>query len=268
MLRERGNANRPASIFERGEDDGAHFKFRAFALQAQVAGVEGAFGDFVQEFAVDEGLHFAVQADDFAFVPFAHGFLGGGRGEVATEGDGGVGIFALVLFGFGTGHEKDVTLPRVFALHLHALRPDLVGRLDVDEDAAVVGLGRDFDEAPFDGEKIIAANLRGAEVAGGLAGAMDEAIRDAPRLRGVGVVFHGEGEAGEIFAVEQGHGHLADAGGGIIALAILGGGIFQKYGGEANEEGAQFHPRRLGRAIFFGKRIQDVFASNSASQIL
>ena len=236
-------------------------------MQAQIAGVEGAFGDFVQEFAVDEGLHFAVQADDFALVPFAHGFFRRLRDEFATEGDGAVGVFAFVFSGFGTGHEKDVALPRVFALHLHALRPDLVGRLDVDEDAAVVGLGRDSHKAPFYGEKIVAVNLRAAEVADRFAGAMDEAVGDGPRLRGVGVVFHEEGEAGEIFAVEQGHGDLAGASGGVIVLPILSAGRKRAAGQKAEEQGEEFHPRRLWRTDFFGKRIQLFLAARSARHI-
>ena len=204
-----------------------------------------------------------MQADDFALVPFAHGFFHGLSDEFATEGDGRIGVLTFVLFGFGAGHEKDVALARVFALHLHALRPDLVGRLDVDEDAAVVGLGRDFHKAPFDGEEIVAVNLRAAEVAGGFAGAMDEAIRDAPRLRGVGVVFHEESEAGEILAIEQRHGDFARAGGRIIGVAVLSTDRKRAAGQKAEEQGEEFHPRRLWRADFFGKRIQLFLAARS-----
>ena len=67
----------------------------------------------------------------------------------------GTGVFAsmpLCSFAFRAGHQKQIALPAGLALILDAHRPDLVGRLHVNEDAGVVGLGRDFHETPFDGE--------------------------------------------------------------------------------------------------------------------
>jgi len=110
----------------------------------------------------------------------------------------------------------------VLALNLDALRPDFVRRLDVDEDAGVVGLGRDFDKTPFDGEKIIAVDLRGAEVAGRFAGAMNDAVGDAPGVLRVGVVLHAKGPAGKILLVEQRDGHFAGAWQRVRQIGVLG----------------------------------------------
>ena len=148
-----------------------------------------------------------MDTNGFGLVPFADGNLHG----IALQRHGRVFVFALVLLRFRAFHQKDVALMIVPALHLHALRPDFIGRLDVDEDAGVVGLGRDFDEAPADGEEIIAVNLRGAEVAGRRAGAVDDPVRDAPGLERIGVGLGDKRPAGEIFLVEQRDGHFMDA---------------------------------------------------------
>src|ERR1700753_4277949 len=91
----------------------------------------------------------------------------------------------------------------VLALDLDALRPDFVGILNVYQDAGIIGFGRDFDKTPDNGQKIIAINVRGPEVADRGAGAMDDAVGDAPSLQRVGMVFHAKGPTGKIFAVEK-----------------------------------------------------------------
>ena len=186
------------SILEGRKIDGADFNVAAFALDADKTRINRAVGYLVHELAVDEGLDHAVAADGFGLVPFADGVFHGR----ALHGNGGVFIHAAVFFRLGAFHQKQIALPVVFALNLNAHGPDLVGQLHVDEYAGVVGLGRDFGEAPDDGEKIIAVNLGGTEVADGFAGAMDDAIGHAPGLQRVGVVLHAKSPAGEIPAVE------------------------------------------------------------------
>jgi hypothetical protein len=108
-----------------------------------------------------------------------------------------------MFFAFHAGHHEQISLPTGLALILDARRPDFVGQLHVDEDAGVVGLGRDFDEAPFDGDDVIAVTLQRPKITDGRAVAMNEAVRDAPRFHRVGVVLHAKGEAVEICAVEK-----------------------------------------------------------------
>ena len=212
-----GEAKTFGLILQRAQINGADFDVAAFALDADVAGVEGAFGRFVDEFAVDEGLNFVVDADSLGLVPFANRIFDG----IAAQRDGCVFIHALVLLGFRTFHQKQIALMAVLALHLDAHRPNFVGRLDVDKDTGVIGLGRNFDEAPDDGEKIIAVNLRSTEVADGFAGAMNDAVGDVPGFEQVSVVLHAKRPAGKILLVEERDGHFAGARWRVSCIAIL-----------------------------------------------
>ena len=206
-------------------------------MDADKTGINRAVGYLVHELAVDEGLDHAVAADGFGLVPFADGvFLGR-----PLHGNGGVFIHAAMFFRLGAFHQKQITLPVVFALDLNAHGPDVVGQLHVDEHAGVVGLGRDFDEAPDDGEKIIAVNLGGAEVADGFAGAMDDAVGHAPGLQRVGIVLHAKGPAGEILAVEQLDFVFRRMRGRGSGSAVLGQAGFRQGKHEAKEDDDGFH---------------------------
>jgi hypothetical protein len=182
----------------------------------------------------------------------------------------GIGVLAslaLVFLGFRAGHQKQVALMVVLALDLHAHWPDFVGQLEVDENAGVVGLGRDFDEAPDDGEKIIAEDLRRAEVAGGLAGAMNHAVGHAPGFQRIGMVLHAKSEAGKILAVEQGDGQWARAvgrGSRMVSALRPNHGAGKK---EQCDAWNPFHPRRLLRIFWGGKQNQLSAAANSARQV-
>jgi hypothetical protein len=109
----------------------------------------------------------------------------------------------FVLLAFRAHHHEQIALPAGLALVLDAHRPDLVGQLHMDEHAGVVFLGRDIQKAPFDGDDVIAVALFRPQIADGRAGAMDDAVGDAPGLHRVGVVFHAKREAVEIRAVEK-----------------------------------------------------------------
>jgi hypothetical protein len=195
--RRSGSSARTINI-SAAKNDGFDLDVAAFALDADKTGIEGALGGFVHEFSVDEGRDLVVQADGLGRVPFADGIFR----RWAAHRDRRVFVHAFMFFGFRAGHQKQIALPVVSALDLNALRPDFVGQLHVDEHAGVVEFRCHFDEAPDDGEKIIAVNLRRAQVADGLAGAMNDAIRHAPGLERSGIVLHAKSEAGKILAVE------------------------------------------------------------------
>ena len=160
---------------------------------------DGALGDFVHPFAVDEGFDIVAGANSHVRVPFADGFFI----RFAVHGNRRVGVHAFVFLAFRAGHHEQVALPAGLALVLDAHRPDLVGQLHVDEHPGVVGLGRDFHEAPFNGHHIIAVGLCRAEITGRYAGAMDHAIGDAPGFPRISVVFHAKRPAIKIRAVES-----------------------------------------------------------------
>jgi len=171
----------------------------AFALESDEAVADGAFGDGVHEFAVDVGGDSGAGAEGFAGVPFADGFLRG----LAVHDDGCVGIHAFVLFALGTGHDEEVALMVVLALDLDAGRPDFIGRLHVDEDAGVIELGGYLHKTPDDEEFVIGIAGEGAEVAGGLAGTMDDAVGDGPGAGGIAIGAHASGPIGDIVTVEK-----------------------------------------------------------------
>src|ERR1019366_472814 len=74
-------------------------------------------------------------------------------------------------------------------------------------------------------------------------------------------------EAGKILAVEERDLVFARMRQRIIGNVVLCGGIFRKCRSEAKEGNDEFHPRRLGRRNFFGKRIQTLLPSSSVRQV-
>src|SRR6185369_10041343 len=155
----------------------------AFALQANVAGRIIATGDLVHRLAVDDDLDGVAFADDGERVPFAGGIFGGGIGHLDA-------VLALGD-GFVTGRaalEPEIALVIVHALAFDAVGPDGIGRrigsavLHEDADTGVDGFGHGGGETPFDGHFEIGIFLFRAHVAGGLAGAMQDAVGDAKGL--------------------------------------------------------------------------------------
>lgn len=99
--------------------------------------------------------------------------------------------------------QKKVALMLKLSLAFDALREDFVGRLDVDKNAGIIRVRRDFHESPDNGERVIAVTLRRARIAVRLAGAMNDAASDAPGFHRVGVGSHAKRPAGKILAVEK-----------------------------------------------------------------
>jgi len=220
-------------LFRQGVEAGAaDLHISAFALETDEAVGDGAFGDGVHAFAVDVGGDGGAGAEGFAGVPFADGFLSG----FAVHDNGGVGVHAFVLFAFGAGHDEEVALMVVLALDLDAGGPDFIGRLHVDEDAGVVEFGGDFDEAPGDGEFVVGITRQRAEIADGLAGAMDDAVGDGPGGRGIAIGTHAGGPIGEVVAIEKFYVAVGDDD---------GGGIIGAKGGDGGAGGARDNSDKL-----------------------
>lgn len=202
----------------------ADFDVAALALDADVTAGEGALGGFVHQFAVDVGGDFVAGADAENGVPLADGVF---VGRTAL-GQGGVAILAAMFLGFRAHHQKQIALIFVLALHLDAGRPNVVRRLEVEKHAGVVKLWRDFAEAPFDREGVVAVLFFAADVTSRLARAMDDAVGHGPGLQWIGVLGHAESPAGEILAIEEFD--VLERGDGGIGLGK------EIQGGESQEE--------------------------------
>ena len=91
----------------------------------------------------------------------------------------------------------------MLALDFDAGRKNFIWRVDVEENAAVVRLGRDFHEAPFDGQFVIAMTFFRPRITEGLARTMNDFIRDRPGQLRLRIAAHEKCPAGKIFSVEQ-----------------------------------------------------------------
>jgi hypothetical protein len=94
----------PTNLFQRLQIHFADFKIRAFTLDANETGGNGAFGDFVQQFAVDDGFDIVARADRDVRVPFADGvFI-----RFAPQCDWRVGVLAQgqMFLAFRAGHHE------------------------------------------------------------------------------------------------------------------------------------------------------------------
>ena len=142
-------------------------------MDADEAGRNIAVGDFVHGFAVDDDFNGIAAADSLKRAPFADRAFSGWLEHFNP-----VLFHVLWLGAINAAPEPEITLMGVHALTLDAPRPDIVGQMHVNEYAGVAGL----EEAPLDGADIIAVNIFRAHKAIRPAGAMDDAIRDAPGL--------------------------------------------------------------------------------------
>ena len=178
----------------------AHFPLAAFALQRNGAGGDVAVLGFVHQLAVDKVFDRIAAADNFISVPFAGRFLIGRDGRF---GDPQCPRF-MPLAG-RAAHQDEVALALIPALILDALGPDLVRPLHMDENAGVVGLGRDFHEPPFRHELVVAEIFIGADVTEWLAGAVDDAIGYGKGICRSRVASQKKCPAGKILAVKKIH---------------------------------------------------------------
>lgn len=173
-------------------------------MQADVAGGIVAAGDFVHGRAVDDDFHRVGFADGLERVPFTGGFFSGWQRHFYS-------VPAIVDW-FRTGraalHPK-ITLMIVHSLALDAIGPDLVCRcvrsavLHENADAGVNGFGHICRETPFNGDFEIGIFFLRAHITCRFAGALDEAIGNAPRFHRVGVAALKKRPAGKIFAIEK-----------------------------------------------------------------
>ena len=166
-------------------------------MEADFPGLVGAMVAFVLELAVDEDLDGVVEAGDVGGVPRAGGVFAG----VVFLGEALHGTF--VGGGeIGAVHHEEIAGAAGSELAFDAFGPHFVFAGFVEEDAGVAGF---FGPAPFDVELVVGIVGFGAEVAGGDAGAVDDAVLDGPDGGDVhGLVGEEEFPAGEVFSVKEG----------------------------------------------------------------
>ena len=184
---------------ERFEGHFFDFDFAAFALDANVAGGEIAAGNLVHQLAVDDEVDAATPTNNLIRPPLARrifilrsklGNASGFGGECMT-------------IGGDPGVQMEIALVLIFALALDALGPYRIRGLNMDKDARIISVRRDFHETPNDGEFVIMIGILRPGIAVGLAGAMNHAIAHTPGLHGIGIGLHAEGPAVEVLPVKQ-----------------------------------------------------------------
>ena len=178
---------------ERLKRDAADLEGSPFGLDANLAGSDIGTGDAVHLLAVDEDRDGVSPANDLVGIPFADGFLGAGHLPQDA-------VFPIErLFDRGPAPNPKIALLVMFALTFDAEGPNLVGRIDMNEDPGISRLG----EAPLDGDLIVGVRLFGAEITVGFAGASEDAVLDGPDRRRVSVVAQVRDPAGKVLAIEK-----------------------------------------------------------------